>query len=57
MRLFKNNLAMHYPNSLFLCSSANEDFSDADIGNLGKNLAAEVKNYIEEWCPKKLLEK
>lgn len=52
MRLFKNTLGILYPDYLFLSSTSNEDNTEQDIGELGKNLANEVKNFIGEWCPK-----
>jgi hypothetical protein len=55
MRLFKNNLALIYPDALFLCSKINEDFTDYDIMDMGKRLASEVKSYIIDWCPAKSL--
>ena len=50
MRLLKDNLSLLHPNALFLCSSCNEDCTDGDINEMGKNLAYEVKGYIQEWC-------
>lgn len=49
MRLFKNNIALLYPNHLLLCSKVNEDYTDGDIGEMGKKLAIEVRNFINEW--------
>eukprot|EP01017_Pseudomicrothorax_dubius_P026621 TRINITY_DN298_c0_g1_i1.p1 TRINITY_DN298_c0_g1~~TRINITY_DN298_c0_g1_i1.p1 ORF type:complete len:775 (-),score=142.76 TRINITY_DN298_c0_g1_i1:117-2441(-) len=51
LRLLKNNLALIFPELLFLCSSANEDHTHGDIGDMGIRLAQEVTNYITEWCP------
>lgn len=51
MRLFKNTLSVVYPDSLFLASMANEENTEGDIGEMGKALAREVKNFIIEWCP------
>ncbi len=42
MRLFKNNLSILYPDSLYLCSSTNEDKTEQDIDTMGKSLAKEV---------------
>lgn len=50
MRLLKDNLSLMHPNALFLCSSSNEDCTDGDINEMGKNLAHEVKGFIQEWC-------
>ena len=52
MRLFKNTLGILYPDYLFLSSTSNEDNTEQDIGELGKNLAHEVKAFVNEWCPK-----
>jgi len=58
MRLLKDNLSLLHPNALFLCSSSNEDCTDGDINEMGKNLAFEIKSFIQEWCtgesPKKI---
>jgi len=51
MRLIKNNIGLLYPDTLFLCSSANEDYTEHEIAAMGLRLAEEVKNYIKEWCP------
>lgn len=52
MRLFKNNLSLLYPDHLFLSSSSNEDNTERNIEDLGKNLANEVKHFIKENCSK-----
>lgn len=52
MRLFKNTLSILYPDYLFLSSISNEDNTEKDIDELGKNLALEVKNFVGEWCQK-----
>ena len=39
MRLLKNNIAMLFPEAMFLCSTANEDFTEGDIGEMGVRLA------------------
>ena len=39
MRLLKNNIALLFPEAMFLCSSANEDFTEGDIGEMGVRLA------------------
>ena len=58
MRLLKDNLSLLHPNALFLCSAANEDCTDGDINDMGRNLANEVRGFIGEWCsgdsPKKI---
>eukprot|EP00330_Aristerostoma_sp_ATCC50986_P007813 CAMPEP_0114583062 /NCGR_PEP_ID=MMETSP0125-20121206/6886_1 /TAXON_ID=485358 ORGANISM="Aristerostoma sp., Strain ATCC 50986" /NCGR_SAMPLE_ID=MMETSP0125 /ASSEMBLY_ACC=CAM_ASM_000245 /LENGTH=177 /DNA_ID=CAMNT_0001776325 /DNA_START=1288 /DNA_END=1818 /DNA_ORIENTATION=+ len=55
MRRFKDNIAYLYPESLFLCSSANEDFTEGHIEEMGARLASEVVAYIKEWVPGKNL--
>ncbi len=55
MRLIKNNLALLHPDALFLSSKINEDFTDYDIGEMGRRLSLEVKNFISDWCPGKHL--
>lgn len=58
MRLLKDNLSLLHPNALFLCSSSNEDSTDGNINDMGRNLAQEVKGFIQEYCtgdsPKKI---
>lgn len=51
MRLFKNLLNVRYSNAHFICSSSNENSTEGDIANMGKNLANEIKKYIIQWCP------
>jgi hypothetical protein len=46
MRLIKNYVAYLYPESMFLCSTANEDLTDTDIFEMGERLAIEVKTFI-----------
>ena len=50
MRAFKNQLHFLLPNCLFLISSINEDTTEGNIETMGRNLAIEVKKYIESWC-------
>ncbi|CAE8661193.1 unnamed protein product, partial [Polarella glacialis] len=51
MRLMKNNIALLYPDAIFLCSQANEDNTEGDFQEMGIRLAQEVTNYICDWCP------
>jgi hypothetical protein len=51
MRLMKNNLALLFPDAIFLCSTSNEDLTDGDLNESGIRLAQEVVNYIHDWCP------
>jgi hypothetical protein len=46
MRLLKNNIALLFPEAMFLCSSSNEDFTEGDILEMGVRLAQEVNTYI-----------
>ena len=46
MRTIKNIVSLALPNALCLCSQANEEMTDGDIGEMGKKLAAEVKKHI-----------
>mmetsp|Transcript_26524 Transcript_26524/g.51848 ORF Transcript_26524/g.51848 Transcript_26524/m.51848 type:complete len:248 (-) Transcript_26524:375-1118(-) len=51
MRLFKNHLALIFPDHLYLLSSANEGHTEGDIGEMGGRLAAEIAEFIVENCP------
>jgi len=51
MRLMKNNIALLYPDAIFLCSQANEDNTEGDFNEMGIRLAQEVTNFICDWCP------
>jgi len=51
MRLFKNNLALVYPDAIFMVSSSNEDNTDGDLNEMGIRLAQEVVNFVTDWCP------
>lgn len=51
MRLLKNNIAIQFPEALFLCSAANEDYTEGDILEMGVRLANEVNGYIAQYCP------
>ena len=51
MRLLKNNIALLFPEAMFLCSNANEDHTEGDIQEMGVRLAQEVNNYINQYCP------
>ena len=39
MRLLKNNIALLFPEAMFLCSSANEDNTEGDIMEMGVRLS------------------
>lgn len=47
----KNNIALLYPDAIFLCSNSNEDNTEGDLNEMGIRLAQEVVNYICDWCP------
>jgi hypothetical protein len=51
MRQIKSSLSLMFPNTLFLNSSANEQYTDGDIWEMGDKLANEVKSFISENCP------
>eukprot|EP00471_Norrisiella_sphaerica_P002386 CAMPEP_0184478970 /NCGR_PEP_ID=MMETSP0113_2-20130426/849_1 /TAXON_ID=91329 /ORGANISM="Norrisiella sphaerica, Strain BC52" /LENGTH=943 /DNA_ID=CAMNT_0026856933 /DNA_START=254 /DNA_END=3085 /DNA_ORIENTATION=+ len=51
MRLFKNHLALLFPNHLFLLSCQNEGHTEGDIGEMGGRLAEEIAEFIAENCP------
>merc|ERR1712050_626977 len=48
MRLMKNIVAQLYPNGLYLCSCSNELETDGDIRKMGKRLADEVRQFVQE---------
>src|SRR5574343_17191 len=51
MRLLKNNIALLFPEAMFLCSSANEEHTEGDIFEMGVRLSQEVNSYISQYCP------
>jgi len=51
MRIIKNAISLHFPDSLFLSSTSNENNTDSDILRMGERLAQEVISFIREWCP------
>jgi len=40
-----------FPYSLFLASTANENSTEGDIGEMGFKLSQEIVYFIQEWCP------
>lgn len=40
-----------HPESMFLCSSINEDNTEGDIADMGEKLAQEVITFICDNCP------
>jgi hypothetical protein len=51
MRLMKNNIALLYPDAIFLCSNSNEDNTEGDFNEMGIRLAQEVVTSSCDWCP------
>jgi hypothetical protein len=51
MKLIKNNIALVFPEVMFLMSSANEDQTEGDIKEMGLRLAQEVNTHISQYCP------
>jgi hypothetical protein len=51
MRLYRNNIALLFPDAIFLCSNCNEEKTEGDIKEMGVRLAGEVANYVADWCP------
>ena len=49
MRILKNEIGLINPSIVFLPSVANQEDTGADLIQMGKKLAAEVKSYIKEW--------
>lgn len=49
MRLIKNEIALINPSCVFLSSTSNQEDTEIDFVEMGKKLAAEVKQYIKEW--------
>ena len=57
MRLFRNQIALLFPDSVILLSQSNEDQTEGDIMEMGERLASEVRNYILSFCPSSCLSK
>ena len=51
MRFMKNNIALLFPEAMFLCSTKNEKETEGDIIEMGVRLAQEVNTYISQYCP------
>ena len=49
--MIKNNIALVFPEVMFLMSSANEDHTEGDISEMGVRLAQEVNTHISQYCP------
>ncbi|EGR33815.1 serine esterase, putative [Ichthyophthirius multifiliis] len=50
MKLFKNYINYSYPEAMFLCSSYNEDNTEGDLEDMGKNLANEITAFVQDNC-------
>jgi len=57
VRRIRNNIAMVRPDTVLMCSTLNEGETEGEIIEMGRRLASEIKSYIEEWCPMRLLKK
>lgn len=57
MRLFRNQIALLYPDSVVMLATSNEDQTEGDIMEMGERLASEVRNYILSFCPASCLAK
>ena len=55
LRMLKGIICYKFPNSVFICSSANEDSTDGDIEQMGKNLSKEVISFLESGENEKLI--
>lgn len=51
MKMFKNQISLIFPEGVFLLSKSNEKQTDGDIEQMGQNLATEVKEFVEMYCP------
>lgn len=51
MKMIKNNIALCFPEVMFLMSSANEDHTEGDINEMGVRLAQEINTHINQYCP------
>jgi hypothetical protein len=50
MRVFKNHVQLKNSKVICFTSSSNEETTEGCIEQMGKNLAKEVKKYINEYC-------
>ena len=49
--MIKNNIALVFPEVMFLMSSANEEHTEGDITEMGVRLAQEINTHINQYCP------
>ena len=50
MRIIKNLLYINFPNSVYLCSSYNENDTESSVYALGEKLAKEVNDHLKDNC-------
>lgn len=55
LRMLKGVLSYKYSNSVFVCSSSNEEMTDGDIEQMGRNLSREVISFLETGDNEKLI--
>lgn len=53
--MLKGFLSYKYPHSVFVSSSSNEDSTDGDIEQMGRNLSREVISFLETGDNEKLV--
>lgn len=51
MKLLKNSISMVHPEAIFLLSKSNESQTEGNIEEMGVRLAAEVEEFIDQYCP------
>ena len=49
--MIKNNIALVFPEVMFLMSSANEEHTEGHITEMGVRLAQEINTHINQYCP------
>jgi len=50
LKMLKNYLNYMHPEAMFLCSLYNEESTEGDIEEMGKNLAKEITTFIADNC-------
>lgn len=50
LRAIRNQIALFKSDTMLMCSSKNEDHTEEDIEKMGKRLADEVVQFIDDWC-------
>ena len=51
MKLLKNSISMAHPEAIFLLAKSNENKTEGDIEEMGKRLAEEVDEFIDQYSP------